>query len=500
MNLISSGKGRFLCLGIAVIIAAVHDLLFWQAEIGINIVVFVLLYSILLVGVAAKTQCLKQKMALFLLLPVLLLACDMVFFSNEFVQHAGILGMIVLSLGMALLLTLRNPHKHLFSFWAIPIIRNPFFLIQKWLQVFQDLFALRAARKNTVSVRILYGVLVAVPILLIFGALFYQADAVFAHVLNNLFHIEIDSSVIGRIIRAIILTVFLGGIFYACCDEKHLLGEWVERQQKEDSVIAMTVLALLNILFLVFIIIQFTYLFGSKQVVLENGITFAEYARSGFFQLVWVIILAVALILLFYRLQTHKMHGMVQVMSVFLLAQVAVIALSALKRMNLYQTEYGFTVLRLYVEWFIYGALIFLVALVAAIIMRVQYRHVWYGGMIAALLLFVFVSSRNVDRMIARENISRYFIQHKDVDLLYLSTLSTDVMPEMVPFLDGGWRQLPVEQKWYFNKILEKYIQEKQKRNSWQEFHIGFDWTTNALANYSVEGVLSDLNGVVETN
>lgn len=500
MNLIPSDEkmsipqGRYLWLGFAAIIAVVYDLLFWKAHSGVNVLVFLLVYVLLLVVVATHTKMLKQKAALLLFIPVLILGLDMLFFTNEFVQYAVPLGMMGIAFIGTLLLTLRNTHRHIFSFRSIPVVRDITIIIEKWSYVFRDIFAFRSAHKNTVHLRVLYGMLVAVPILLIFGALFYQADAVFANLLNTMFHIELDGSIVWRIFRTILIVLFLGGFFYALHDEKHTLGELIEQKQKEDSVIAITVLALVNVLFLIFIAIQFTYLFGSKQVVLESGLTFAEYARSGFFQLVWVIVLAVALIMMFYRFHTHKMHGMLQVLSVFLLAQVAVIALSALKRMNLYQAEYGFTVLRLYVEWFIYAALLCLLIGVGSIIMRVKYRYVWYGGLSAALLFFVFVSSYNVDAVIARENVQRSLSSQKELDFVYLATLSSDILPEIVPYFDEERiKKLSVPQIESMHKIISRFEKEKQERDSWREYHIGFTGIVDRISQKNIPDIKKKL-------
>ena len=54
-----------------------------------------------------------------------------------------------------------------------------------------------------------------------------------------------------------------------------------------------TVLGCLNILFLAFIVVQFRYFFGgTAQVQVAPGLSYAVYARRGFFELVTVGIVA----------------------------------------------------------------------------------------------------------------------------------------------------------------------------------------------------------------
>jgi len=115
-----------------------------------------------------------------------------------------------------------------------------------------------------------------------------------------------------------------------------------------------------------------------------------------------------------------------------LLAQVVVIAVSALKRMFIYQSQYGFTVQRLYVEWFIYFCIVLLVLTLICIIFSISFRKFFYTCLIISILALTAVCSVNVDRMIARQNIALSRLTGKDLDVSYLvKKLSIDVVPEL---------------------------------------------------------------------
>src|SRR3712207_1338717 len=59
------------------------------------------------------------------------------------------------------------------------------------------------------------------------------------------------------------------------------------------------ILGLLDALFLAFVAVQVRYLFGGAERVVETaGLTYAEYARRGFFELVTVTALVLPLLLL----------------------------------------------------------------------------------------------------------------------------------------------------------------------------------------------------------
>ncbi|HUM71224.1 MAG TPA: DUF4173 domain-containing protein, partial [Chloroflexota bacterium] len=59
----------------------------------------------------------------------------------------------------------------------------------------------------------------------------------------------------------------------------------------------ITLLVAVNLLFLVFVVIQFTYLFGGVAYLQVDNFSYAEYARRGFFELLLVVILSASLIL-----------------------------------------------------------------------------------------------------------------------------------------------------------------------------------------------------------
>ncbi|PIZ95302.1 MAG: hypothetical protein COX81_01215 [Candidatus Magasanikbacteria bacterium CG_4_10_14_0_2_um_filter_37_12] len=200
-----------------------------------------------------------------------------------------------------------------------------------------------------------------------------------------------------------------------------------------DSIISTTILLLINVLFLIFVIIQINYLFGSQEFVIMNGIRFADYARNGFFQLTLVIGLAGAMLIVFYRSAVH--HGSViflKFLKIFLILQVGVVAVSALARMNLYQDKFGFTVLRLYVEWFIYFSMLILLISVVSIAVNWKFRNFFYTCAVLGLVAFCVVSSVNVDSMIARGNVDRYIQDGKNLHMYYLIfNLSIDAVPEV---------------------------------------------------------------------
>src|SRR5262249_40205161 len=117
-----------------------------------------------------------------------------------------------------------------------------------------------------------------------------------------------------------------------------------------------TALALLDLLFLAFVLVQFRYFFGGAVVVESSPrLTYAQYARPGFFGLVTVAALALPLLLLAHALIRDARPAQVRLFCALagaLVALLFVIMVSAVQRMRLYQREYGLTELRVYTTAF----------------------------------------------------------------------------------------------------------------------------------------------------
>jgi hypothetical protein len=191
------------------------------------------------------------------------------------------------------------------------------------------------------------------------------------------------------------------------------------------------------------------------------------------------------LIFLYRSAAHHGSHAVLKFLKVFLIVQVAVIAVSALHRMNLYQDVFGFTVLRLYVEWFIYFSLGILVLAGGSILINWPFRSFFYTTMVLGLAAFGIVASINVDRMIARENVDRFLEEGRELDINYLvHTLSPDTIPEIQRINERGDYLYQREQKedGAFSVVHNNLgnsvvvsIKYYPKTHSWREYNFGLE-------------------------
>jgi hypothetical protein len=215
------------------------------------------------------------------------------------------------------------------------------------------------------------------------------------------------------------------------------------------------VLGLLDLLFLAFVAVQLRYLFGGHAGLRVAGLTYAEYARRGFFELVAVAALVIPVVLLADALARPR--RVFRALTVVLVVLLAVVMASAVERMRLYTDAYGLTELRLYTLAFMLWLAAVVVWMLATVL---RDRHSWFmpGALVAGFATVALLNVVNPDALIARTNLDRHLEDGKELDSYYLWGLSADATPtiasrldeldpdfrpELVPALDGAagdWR------------------------------------------------------------
>jgi len=198
---------------------------------------------------------------------------------------------------------------------------------------------------------------------------------------------------------------------------------------------ALMVLGALDVLFAAFAVAQLVASSsGGRHVVRTAGLTYAEYARSGFFQLVAVA--AITFVVLA-GLRAVAVDGTATSRPFVVLAEIAVVltlmvVLVAVRRLGLYQRAYGLTMLRLYVTvaaWCIGAVFLLLAAALAGA--APQRRWLAAGVAITGLTALFALNAANPEAIVARYNLNRAVQGHR-FDPVYLADLSPDAVPTLV--------------------------------------------------------------------
>jgi hypothetical protein len=182
-----------------------------------------------------------------------------------------------------------------------------------------------------------------------------------------------------------------------------------------------------------FVGVQIGSLFGGQShVLVTDGLTNAEYARQGFWQLLAVTALTLLVIAIVIGKASRASvvdRAALRILLGLLCTLSLVVVASALHRMSLYEQQYGYTTLRLFVTAVeLWLGSVFLLVMATGLKMSGRWlpRAVGAGAVLTVLGLAVL----NPDAYIARHNVERFETTGK-IDTRYLSRLSSDAAPEL---------------------------------------------------------------------
>ncbi|MGK2865864.1 MAG: DUF4153 domain-containing protein, partial [Mycobacterium sp.] len=234
-------------------------------------------------------------------------------------------------------------------------------------------------------------------------------------------------------------------------------------------------------LFIAFVVVQATVLFGGHAHVLETeGLTYAEYARQGFWQLLWVSALTMLVLGIVIRVaarMTAQDRRMLRALVGTLCATSVVVVISAIHRMWVYQQAYGFSTERLMVITIeVWLGVVFVLIMAAGIRMsgglgappacggersdRGDNTATWLprAVLVAGVAALLGLAVLNPERLIADRNIDRYE-QTGQLDATYLSGLSADIDPALhrlpEPVRQCVTGETPTGKPWYLFNLAE---------------------------------------------
>jgi hypothetical protein len=299
----------------------------------------------------------------------------------------------------------------------------------------------RTGRMRQARAAVLGGLL-AFPMLVVFGGLFSSADPVFHDVVANVFSIDFGS-LFSHLVLFGIFTALTAGYLRGALLPSRSPASLSEGDSGLSLAIVpvATALSLVCLLFLVFVVIQLRYLFGGAALIsTAAGLTYAEYARRGFFEL--VIVSGLVLPLLggadwLVRNESGDHQQKFRQLAGVLLLLLAVVMASAFTRMRLYVEAFGLSEDRLYATAFmLYLAGVF--AWFAWTTLRAQRRRFAFGALVQGFAMLGVLHLVNPDALIVRTNLAHASAEHR-FDGAYAASLSADAVPlllEALPRLD----------------------------------------------------------------
>ncbi|MCR9141381.1 MAG: DUF4173 domain-containing protein [bacterium] len=421
----------FAAIGLA---AACNYLLYSNAghAPGISVVIFFALYAAIFIGIALYNRTALRLRNLWPLPFFLYFALMIVFRENEFLTTLNLLavfsGMLFLpfylAAGSLQTIGLLNGALIPLHIGRAALVSGA--TLHREMKTQRAEQAAQGGQRSWISRHwgaVARGILISLPFLIFFGALMVSADEIFADVLARVFSVEILDWIFSGIGLVFRLTIFgwlaAGVLVYALV----LRPAAPARSPLEASVLevtkvfqlafveTITVLTLVNLLFVSFVVIQISYLFGGVEyLATAEDFTYSDYARSGFFELVITAVFCVAFVLAAQRLSQRTgdtQQRWFGALTALLLALVLVLLVSAYNRMALYESTFGYTELRLQVYVFIAWLAILLAYLIGVILSdKSQFAVVGMVG--AALGFLVTLNAINPDAFIVKRNVERH--------------------------------------------------------------------------------------------
>jgi hypothetical protein len=319
------------------------------------------------------------------------------------------------------------------------------------------------------------GALVAVPVVAGFSLLLTSADAVFGRALDEALHLPFDvDEVVQRGTFVVVAAAVIGGLLAIATGLSESIAgpapaEPEERQPAAqadspsagpDATLAaahahvpanraaparsgtmetLVVMVAVDILFALFAVVQVVFLFGGADTLAVVGMTFSDYARQGYFQLVGVVALAGVLVL-----GAHEIIGRTRafvIVALVMLGLTGVILASAAFRLGLYQGAYGWTELRFFVAASI-AWLATCVLLAISLLAGNRMRWLPHGLAASAAAVTLAVSALGPQAFVMQQNVARVLDPslvpaggHSGLDLEYGLTLGDDAIPALVSAL-----------------------------------------------------------------
>ncbi len=418
-------------------------ILFFGQKLGISVILFLLPFILFTIYLLERHRKVKNRKAYLLILPILLLGATYGIYQDILFQVTNIIIMLITYNIMLIWAMQKNYQFEFFARRIIHLISKPFNYINKSCNFIGKVFPTNkisiSSNKWKVFKQIILGIAISIPILIVVVTLLSSADNIFAREIRGILNFilqkgaylvdyEFCISLVIKIMLTIALTIYLISFIINLLSK----NPWKKQQENSiniqiETIILNTIATILNIVYFIFCKIQITSLFEN----IGKNISYANYAREGFFQLMAVSIINFAFIIITTKNTNKSSKWQIyyrKVMNIIIAIATVIILISAFVRMNLYSKAYGYTYLRILVYFALITELILIIPTIVYIIKN-KFSP-WKYYFVIILAVYTIMNYSNISGIIARKNVERYFnqnnLQNVEIDLYYLRRTKTD--------------------------------------------------------------------------
>ena len=298
----------------------------------------------------------------------------------------------------------------------------------------KSLFSTNKGDKKVIG-KVMLGLVCAIPVLIVVVPLLISSDDAFRGMMSNIF------SGSGNAFVTVLKAAFGVGIsmFFISYGFSLKFGRTAQAKESSckgiESIYLISFLSGIAVCYRLYLFSQLAYFFSAfKGFLTNNEITYAEYARKGFFEMCVIAVINLGIVF-FSMLLAKKQNGKIclplKAITTFISLFTLIIIATAISKMVLYIGEYGMTVRRVTTSAF----MLFLSVVFIAVIFRIYINkiNIVKTAMIAAGIIVLVLGTANVNSVCARYNYEAYKEKTlKSIDVEAMYNLGDEGIPYIV--------------------------------------------------------------------
>lgn len=455
------------------ILAIFQSVLFYGKQIGISIFVFSIIANGIIFYILKKKNKIINNNGFLLMIPILLLSSSYFIFANKTFYIANIFVLIILNLLMFILITNKKDYFKNHIYKSFELLLNTIFQYEDSITHVKEFSKGKIKNNNKLNKdtikRISQSIIIVLIVVGIIIVLLSSADSIFAGIFSGIRSIFDNINVvnifnIGMRLLLIVISciVFLNLILkiQEKHDDDYKNNSDSENDNSKYSFTLKLLLVTLNIIYFVFCFIQIKSLFA--KVNISENFNYAEYARTGFFQLMFVSFINFIIIIVSNK-HSKNNDKFIKILNIFLVVFNFIIIISSMYRMHMYEAEFGLTYLRIFVYIILFTEIAVFIPTIVYIF-NTKFDFIKWC-MIIVLFVYCSINFVNIEKIIISKNINR----DDEIDYAYISKIATE---DSYDILEEKFKSdITNENKLSIIKILFN-IANTSDEITWQEFNI----------------------------
>lgn len=317
----------------------------------------------------------------------------------------------------------------------------------------KSLFVGKGNGKKT-FIKALIGLVCAIPVLFVVIPLLISSDFAFSGLVEKVFgNFSFNAF---QWIFGVFLSAFM--VSYGFSMKKgHVAKAKESKFLGIDNAYLISFLSAIASCYLLYLFSQLAYFFSAFGGFLPDGqISYAAYARKGFFEMCIIAVINLAIVLLALlvaKKKDGKASPAVKALTTFVAVFTLIIIATAVSKMLLYISAYGMTVLRVTTSAF----MIFLAVVFFAVILHI-YRtkiNLILTALITAGCILTVLGTVGVGSLCARYNYESYLSGKLDsIDVSALYHLGDEGIPYLVKLCEDKNERISAEAKSYVSLAI----------------------------------------------